>query len=116
MAKYVVLGATGQTGIATANALIGHATVRVAVRDESKGAVWKAQGAEVAIVEEIVDVDALARAFEGVAGAYVLNPPDYVLSNLLVRSEQVISATIEATQRAHLSKIVALSSIGGHLR
>ncbi|MEM9907544.1 MAG: hypothetical protein AAF921_21240 [Cyanobacteria bacterium P01_D01_bin.44] len=51
MAKYVILGATGQTGTATANALIGHTTVRVAVRNESKGAAWKAQGAEVAIVE-----------------------------------------------------------------
>ena len=55
MAKYVVLGATGQTGIATANALIGHTTVGVAVRNESKGAAWKAQGAEVEIVEDIAD-------------------------------------------------------------
>ena len=74
MAKYVVLGATGQTGTATANALIGRATVRVAVRHESKGTVWKSQGAEVEIVEGIADVDALACAFESVAGAYVLNP------------------------------------------
>lgn len=115
MAKYVVLGATGQTGTATANALIGHATVRVAVRSESKGAAWKAQGAEVAIVEDIADVDALARAFEGMAGAYILNPPDYASDNLLARAEQVISAIVEAAQQAHLSKIVALSSIGGHL-
>ena len=39
MAKYVVLEVTGQTGTATASALIGHATVRIAVRNESKGAV-----------------------------------------------------------------------------
>lgn len=115
MAKYVVLGATGQTGTATANALIGHATVRVTVRNESKGTAWKAQGAEVAIVEDIADVDALARAFEGVVGAYVMNPPDYASDNLLARAEQVISAIVEAAQRAHLPKIVALSSIGGHL-
>jgi uncharacterized protein YbjT (DUF2867 family) len=115
MAKYVVLGATGRTGAATANALIGHATVRVAVRNESKGAAWKAQGAEVAIVEDIADVDALARAFEGVAGAYVLNPPDYASDDLFVRADRVISAIVEAARRAHLPKIVALSSIGGHL-
>ena len=115
MATYVVLGATGQTGTATANALIGHATVRVAVRNKSKGAAWKAQGAEVAIVEDIANVDALARAFEGVTGAYVLNPPDYASDSMLARAEQVISAIVEAAQRAHLPKIVALSSIGGHL-
>lgn len=115
MAKYVVLGATGQTGTATANALIGHATVRVAVRSESKGAAWKAQGAEVSLVEDIADVDALARAFEDVAGAYVLNPPDYASDDMFARTEQVISAIIEAAQRAHLPKIVALSSIGAHI-
>ncbi|MEM9120981.1 MAG: NmrA family NAD(P)-binding protein [Cyanobacteria bacterium P01_F01_bin.56] len=115
MAKYVVLGATGQTGTATAKALIGQATVRVAVRNESKGAAWKAQGAEVAIVEDITDVDALARAFKGVAGAYVLNPPAYTSDNLLAQAEQVVAAIFEAAQRSHLPKIVALSSIGGHL-
>lgn len=115
MASYVVLGATGQTGAATANAMIGQATVRVAVRNESKGADWKAQGAEVAIVEDIADVDALARAFEGMAGAYVLNPPAYASDDLLARAEQVISAIVEAARRTHLPKIVALSSIGGHL-
>ena len=60
-------------------------------------------------------MDALTRAFEGVAGAYVLNPPDYASDNLLARAEQVIAAIAEAVQRAHLPKIVALSSIGGHL-
>lgn len=115
MAKYVVLGATGQTGTATANALIEHATVRVAVRNESKGAAWRARGAEVAIVEDIADVDALARAFEGVAGAYVLNPPDYGSDDMFVRAEQVITAIAEAARRAHLPKIMALSSIGAHI-
>ena len=115
MAKYVVSGATGQTGTATAKALIGQATIRIAVRHESKGVAWKAQGAEVAIVEDIADVDALARAFKGVAGAYVLNPPAYTSDNLLARAEQVVAAIFEAAQRSHLPKIVALSSIGGHL-
>jgi uncharacterized protein YbjT (DUF2867 family) len=70
-------GATGQTSAATANALVGQPTVRVAVRNESKGAIWKAQRAHVAIVEGFADVDALGRAFKGVSGAYVLNPHDY---------------------------------------
>lgn len=115
MAKYVVLGATGQTGAATTNALMGRSTVRVAVRSESKSAAWKERGAEVAIVEDVVDVDALARAFEGVAGAYVLNPPDYTSDNMFVRAEQVASAIVEAARRSRLPKIVALSSIGSHL-
>lgn len=115
MAKYAVLGATGQTGTATINALMGHAAVRVIVRSESKGNAWKERGAEVAIVEDVADVDALARAFEGVAGAYVLNPPDYTSDDMFARAEQVASAIVEAARRAHLPKIVALSSVGSHL-
>ncbi|WP_216907376.1 NmrA family NAD(P)-binding protein [Synechococcus sp. CCY 0621] len=115
MASYVVLGATGQTGAVTVNALMGQATVRVAVRNESKGAAWKAQRAEVAIVEDFADVDALGRAFEGVLGAYVLNPPDYASDDLFAWTEQVISAIVEAARRTRLPRIVVLSSIGGHL-
>ena len=115
MAKYVVLGATGQTGTAMAKALMGQATVRVAVRHESKGAAWQAQGAEVAIVADIADVEALARAFDGVAGAYVMNPPDYTSDDMFARTEQVMAAIVAAAQRSHLPKIVALSSIGAHI-
>lgn len=115
MAKYLVLGATGQTGSATANALIKQAEVRVAVRSESKGADWSKRGAEIAIVEDITDVEALAHAFKGVSGAYVMNPPAYASDDLITRSEQVALAIAEAAQRANLPKMVALSSIGGHL-
>lgn len=115
MAKYVVLGATGQTGAATTNALMGRSTVRVVVRSESKGAAWKERGAEVAVVEDVADVNTLTRAFEGATGAYVLNPPDYTSDDMFARAEQVASAIVEAARRAHLPKIVALSSIGSHL-
>lgn len=115
MAKYVVLGATGQTGAATAAALVERATVRVVVRSEDKGAAWKKRGAEVAVVEDVVDVDALTRAFEGVTGAYVLNPPDYKSNDMFARAEQVASAIVEAARRTRVPKLVALSSVGSHL-
>ncbi|MGD1897486.1 MAG: NmrA family NAD(P)-binding protein [Phormidesmis sp.] len=116
MAKYIVLGATGQTGTATANALIEqNAAVRVAVRNESKGAAWRAQGAEISVVEDIADVDALARAFEGVTGAYVMNPPDYASDDMFARTEQVLTVIVKAARRSHLQKIVTLSSIGAHI-
>ncbi len=115
MAKYVVLGATGQTGAATTAALLERATVRVAVRSEDKGAAWKKQGAEVVVVEDVADVNALTHAFEGATGAYVLIPPDYTSNDMFARAEQVASAIIEAARRAGLPKLVALSSIGSHL-
>jgi uncharacterized protein YbjT (DUF2867 family) len=115
VAKYLVLGATGQTGAATAAALVERATVRVAVRSEDKGGAWRKRGAEVVVVEDVTDVDALTRAFEGMAGAYVLNPPDYASNDMFVRAEQVASAIVEAARRAGLPKLVALSSVGSHL-
>ncbi len=115
MAKYVVLGATGQTGAATTAALVERATVRVAVRSEDKGAAWKKQGAEVVVVKDVADVNALTHAFEGATGAYVLIPPDYTSNDMFARAEQVASAIIEAARRAGLPKLVALSSIGSHL-
>lgn len=115
MAKYVVLGATGQTGAATAAALVECATVRVAVRSEDKGVTWKKRGAEVAVVADVADVNALTHAFEGVTGAYVLIPPDYKSNDMFARAEQVASAIVEAARRARVPKLVALSSIGSHL-
>lgn len=115
MAKYVVLGATGQTGAATTAALVERATVRVAVRSEDKGAAWKKRGAEVAVVEDVADVSALTHAFEGVTGAYVLIPPDYKSNDMFARAEQVASAIVEAARRARLPKLVVLSSVGSHM-
>jgi uncharacterized protein YbjT (DUF2867 family) len=85
------------------------------VRNADKGAAWRTRGAEVAVVEDVTDVDALTRAFEGVAGAYVLNPPDYASDDMFARTEQVASAIVEAARLARLPKLVALSSIGSHL-
>lgn len=115
MAKYTVLGATGQVGAATANALVGRADVRVAVRDQSKGESWKARGAEVAIVEDVADVEALVRAFEGVDGAFVLVPPAYVSDDMQARAQVVSAAIVKAARRARLPKIVALSSVGSQI-
>lgn len=89
-------GATGQTSAATANALVGQPTVRVAVRNESKGAVWEAQGAGVAMVEDDAEGDALGRAVEGVSGASVLNPPDDPSEDFFAWAEQMIAAIVEA--------------------
>jgi uncharacterized protein YbjT (DUF2867 family) len=73
--------------------------VRVAVRNESKGAVWEAQGAGVAIAEQSAEGDALGRALEGVSGASVLTPPDDPSEDFFTRTEQVIAAIVEAARR-----------------
>ena len=49
---YVVAGVSGNTGSVVADTLLAQKLpVRVVVRDEAKGAPWKAKGAEVAIAD-----------------------------------------------------------------
>ncbi|MCL1464083.1 NmrA family NAD(P)-binding protein [Argonema galeatum] len=112
---YVVLGATGQTGGAVANTLIEHgASVRVVVRNASKGESWAQRGAEVAVAD-VTDVGAMTQAFSGAKGAYLLNPPDYQADDMFAVAENVGVALQEAVQNAGLSKLVVLSSVGAHL-
>ncbi|HEY9851538.1 MAG TPA: NmrA family NAD(P)-binding protein [Leptolyngbyaceae cyanobacterium] len=112
---YVVLGATGQTGAAAAETLIEHgASVRVVVRNASKGDVWAQRGAEVAVAD-VTDVEALTKAFSGATGAYLLNPPAYNADDMFAVAETVGKAFQQAVQNAGLSKIVQLSSVGAHI-
>ena len=113
---YVVLGATGQTGRATAEALTRSGKkVRVVVRDEGKGADWRERGTQIAVVADAADSEALARAFDGAEGAYVLIPPDYRSDDMFARAAAVAASIKEAARRTALPKIVALSSIGSHV-
>ena len=112
---YAVVGASGNTGSATAGALIETgAAVRAVVRDPAKGESWKARGAEVAVAD-LEDVSSLTRAFEGVDAAYVLNPPAYTLPDLFARAETVAANIAQAVRSARLPRLVVLSSIGAHL-
>ena len=74
---YVVAGATGHTGKAAAETLLGRKRpIRVIVRDATKAARWRARGAE-AVIASLDDAAALTRALSGAAGAYLLIPPRY---------------------------------------
>jgi len=112
---FAVVGASGSTGGATARALLdGGATVRAVVRDPAKGEPWAALGAQVAVAD-LTDASSLARAFEGVAGAFVLNPPAYAMPDMFSHAERLANNIAEACTRTRLPRLVVLSSIGAHL-
>lgn len=72
---FVVVGATGNTGSVVVETLLNRKQpVRVVVRSADKGTRWKAKGAEVAVAS-LDDVAALAKAFEGTEGIYLMVPP-----------------------------------------
>jgi uncharacterized protein YbjT (DUF2867 family) len=112
---YAVVGASGNTGGATARALLSaEAAVRAVVRDAARAEALKAKGAEVAVAD-LDDVDSLARAFEGARAAYVLNPPAYADPDLFARARSLAGNIAEAVRRAGLARLVVLSSMGAHL-
>ncbi len=112
---YVVTGATGHTGSAAARTLIARgAKVRVVVRDAARGREWAGRGAEVAVAD-LADAAAMAAAFTGAEGAYLLNPPAYEGADPFAAAETVGRALRRAIETSRLPKAVVLSSVGAHL-
>ena len=74
---YAVTGITGKVGCVVARALLAASLpVRAVVRDADKGRPWAEKGCEVAIAS-IADADSLTKAFSGVAGVFLMTPPDF---------------------------------------
>ncbi|MDH5738905.1 MAG: NmrA family NAD(P)-binding protein [Nitrospira sp.] len=112
---FVVVGATGNTGSAVVETLLGSKQpVRVVVRSADKGASWKAKGAEVAVAS-LDDVQALAKAFDGAKGVYLLVPPNYGATAWLSEQQARMDKAAEAVKKSGVSHVVFLSSVGGQL-
>ncbi len=112
---FVVLGATGHTGSAVAEALFDKKQpVRVVVRSTDKGADWKGRGADVAIAS-YDDVPALTKALQGAKGVYLLVPPNYGAQPWLESQKQAIDRAAEAVRASGVPHVVFLSSIGGQI-
>jgi len=93
---YVVIGATGQVGGVVARSLLDRGEiVRVVVREPAKADQLRQQGAEVAVAD-VLDVAALAAAFAGASGAFLMNPPAYSNTNMFVEAGRVAQAFVAA--------------------
>jgi uncharacterized protein YbjT (DUF2867 family) len=112
---FVVVGATGNTGSAVVETLLNRKQpVRIIVRSADKGSAWKAKGAEIAVAS-LEDVSALAKAFEGANGVYLLVPPNYGSEAWLVDQCARMDRAAEAVKKSGISHVVFLSSVGGHI-
>jgi len=112
---FAITGAFGQTGSALCEALhAANQKMRLLVRrDDTQAAAWRARGAEVVVVD-LTNTALLAEALHGVDGAYLLNPPAYMHSNLFAYAHAVQKGLIDSANRAEVPHIVALSSVGAH--
>jgi NAD(P)H dehydrogenase (quinone) len=109
---YAVMGITGNVGGAVARALLGkREKVRGIVRNPEKAAKWQKQGAEL-FKADYDDVDALTAAFMGVAGVFVMVPPNFAPVPGFAETKATLKVLREALSRALPSKAVYLSSIG----
>ncbi|MBN3767550.1 NmrA family NAD(P)-binding protein [Burkholderia sp. Ac-20365] len=109
---YAITGITGQVGGVVAKTLLAQGkAVRAVVRSAEKGAPWAARGCEVALAE-MHDQAALARAFEGAEGVFVLLPPVFDPSPDFAESRRNIDALRAALSSAKPSRVVVLSTIG----
>ncbi|WP_433975930.1 NmrA family NAD(P)-binding protein [Tunturiibacter lichenicola] len=109
---YAVMGITGKVGGAVARTLLAKGEkVRGIVRDPEKAADWRKQGVEL-FKADYDDVDALTAAFTGVAGVFVMVPPNFAPAPGFAETKATLKVLHEALSRALPAKAVYLSSIG----
>ena len=112
---YAVTGITGKVGGAVARTLLAAGLpVRAVVRDADKGRPWAKQGCEVAIAS-IADADGLMKAFSGVAGVFLMTPPDFDPEPGFPKTHEAIAAIKAAIVTARPGKVVFLSTVGAHV-
>jgi uncharacterized protein YbjT (DUF2867 family) len=106
------MGITGNVGSAVARTLLAKGEkVRGIVRNPEKAAEWQRRGAEL-FKAEYDDVDALTAAFTGVAGVFVMVPPNFAPTPDFAETKATLKILHEALSRALPAKAVYLSSIG----
>jgi uncharacterized protein YbjT (DUF2867 family) len=109
---YAITGITGKIGGILARTLLAaNQPVRAVVRNADKGAIWAAEGCEVALAA-MDDEVALTAAFEGAEAVFVLPPPNFDPEPGFPEARAFATATRNALVAANVSKVVYLSTIG----
>jgi NAD(P)H dehydrogenase (quinone) len=116
MKMYAITGITGQVGGAMARTLLARGkTVRAVVRNVEKGQSWAAKGCEIAVAD-MEDAAALAAAFQGTDGIFILPPSEFDPSPGFPEAHRVIAAVKKAIESARPKKVVCLSTVGAQAK
>jgi len=109
---YVITGATGNTGRVAAERLLAKGEkVRVIGRKAERLQPLVAKGAE-PFVADLINVDALTRAFTGAQAVYAMIPPDMANRDFHAYQKTISDALVQALKQAGVKHVVSLSSIG----
>ena len=111
---FLVMGITGKVGGATARHLLAQGKkVRALVRDREKAAIWADQGVEL-VAGDWNDAAAIARALDGVEGAFLMLPAIWAPSPDFKEAKSVIANYVTALTKVAPPRTVALSSMGAN--
>ncbi|HEY0712723.1 MAG TPA: NmrA family NAD(P)-binding protein [Polyangia bacterium] len=112
---FVITGATGHTGKVAAETLLAAGQkVRVLVRNPDKAKDLVGRGADV-VVGDLSDREAVARAFSGARGVYLISPPDLATNNFLAERKALLETIARGAAAAKVPHVVFLSSLGAEL-
>ena len=109
---YAITGISGKVGGALARTLLAaHQPVRAVIRNLDKAREWEALGCEIALAS-MNDASALAAAFEGAEGVFILPPSEFDPEPDFPEARAVIDAVKTAIEWAKPRRVVCLSTIG----
>jgi NAD(P)H dehydrogenase (quinone) len=109
---YAIMGITGRVGSAIAENLLAQGKqIRAIVRNPEKAARWKERGAEIAVAD-VDDPNALASAFEGTDGVFLMIPPNFAPAPGYPETRKTLASFHAALEKALPKKAIYLSSIG----
>lgn len=112
---YAITGVTGHVGGAAARELLARGEpVRAVVRNAARGADWSGAGAEVSVAD-FGDRAALAEAFRGCRGAFVMLPTDPAATDADAHHRGLADSIAGAVLDSGVAHVVMLSSIGAEL-
>lgn len=112
---YVICGATGNIGSKIVHHLLeAGEPVRAIARERVRLGPLAAKGAE-PWPGDLGSLEFLADAFTGARGAFVMIPPKYDADDIREYQDGIGEVLVSALWKAHVPRVVTLSSIGAHL-
>jgi NAD(P)H dehydrogenase (quinone) len=112
LTMYAITGITGQVGGVLARTLLeAGQPVRAVIRNAAKNEPWASKGCEIAVAD-MQDAKALAEAFKGADGVFILPPSEFDPSPGFPEAVAVIGAVKTALEESRPRHFVCLSTIG----
>jgi uncharacterized protein YbjT (DUF2867 family) len=109
---YAITGISGRVGGTIAENLLAQGEqIRAIVRNAEKAARWRDRGAEIAVAD-VDDPNALAPAFAGTDGVFLMIPPNFAPAPGFPETRKTLASYHAALAKTLPKKAVYLSSIG----